>query len=517
MTQGSRSLTHRTAVGVVWIAAFQIARQVLQVISVSVLARRVPPTAYGLMGMAVLVTNFLETIRDIGTSQALIREPEVDDNLASTVSWLNWGLGGAVTLLVVAASWPAAKFFHEPQVASILQVLSVSFFLGAVSVVPRALLTREMAFREVALAQTFGAICGTIVAIILAVAGGKVWSLVFGALTTSLMTTLATLFFSPLRMKAHFRPADARHVISFGMNASGFQILNYLSRNADNLLVGRFLGPSPLGFYQMAYTLMTYPIMNFTNVIGQVVYPALSKFHDDHERFRSAYLRTCRIIALGTFPLMLGLAVTAVPFVRVLLGARWMPVAPLLMIFGPLGALQSVTVVVLIFNTQGRPDINFRWTIFASSMYVLSFIVGLHWGILGVAAAYSIVWTFLMIPSLMIPFRLVSLSLKSYFRALWPTTWMSVTMALVCEVWLLGLRRLGVQNLALQLLTTAVLGGAVYLGLILWRKPPVLAEVFTVVAGSSHPLARLLVRVLSRFAPLPQQLERNATSTSSAV
>jgi hypothetical protein len=122
-----------------------------------------------------------------------------------------------------------------------------------------------------------------------------------------------------------------------------------------------------------------------------------------------------------------------------------------------------------------------------------------------------------MIPSLMIPFRLVSLSLKSYFRALWPTTWMSVTMALVCEAWLLGLRRLGVQNVALHLVTTAVLGGAVYLGLLLWRKPPVLTEVFNVVGGSSHPLARLLARVLSRFTLLPQQLERSATSTSSAV
>ena len=510
---GQPSITHRTAIGVAWISAFQVARQILQVVSVSVLARRVPPTAYGLMAMAVLLTNFFETLRDAGTGQALIREREVSDELAATVAWMNLALGVAVSLLLVALSWPTAKFFHQPQLAIILQVLAIPFFLGALIIVPRAILSREMAFREIALAQTAGAVSGTLAAVAIAVAGGKVWSLVFGVLVNSLITMLAIRFFSPFRFKAVFRLSQARRVLSFGMNLSGYQILNYLSRNADNLLVGKFLGANPLGFYQMAYTLMTYPLMNFTNVIGQVVYPALSKFHDDHERFRSAYLRTCRVIGLFTFPLMFGLAVTATPFVHVFLGERWMPVAPLLMIFGPLGALQSITVVFLIYNTQGRPDINFRWTIFASSAYVLSFIVGLHWGILGVAAAYSIMWTAHMIPSLIIPFRLVRLSLKSYARALWPTTWMSLTMAGICQAWWLHSQRIGVHNPAVQLMSTSVLGVAVYVGLLLWRKPPVLSDVSTIVSGSSHPWARTLTRVLARFIQPKQILEGNTVAS----
>ena len=495
--------------GVAWISVFQVARQVLQVVSVSVLARRVPPTAYGLMAMAVLLTNFFETLREVGTGTALIREPEVSDELAATVTWINLALGLATSLLLVALSWPTAKFFHQPQLAVILQVLAIPFFLGAFIIVPRAILSREMAFREIALAQTAGATGGTVAAVAIALAGGKVWSLVFGALINTVITMLAIRFFSPFRLKAVFRLSQARRILSFGMNLSGYQILNYLSRNADNLLVGKFLGATPLGFYQMAYTLMTYPLQNFTSVIGQVVYPALSKFHDDHERFRSAYLRTCRVIASAAFPLMLGVAVTAVPFVHVFLGERWMPVAPMLMIFGPLGALQSITLVFLIYNTQGRPDINFRWTIFASFMYVLSFIVGLRWGILGVATAYSIVWTVLMIPSLIIPFRLVKLSLQSYFRALWPTTWMSLAMAGVCHAWLLYSRRIGVHNPVVQLISTSVLGAVVYVGLLLWRKPPVLWDVSTIVSASSHPWVRMLTRVLARFIQPNQNLERN--------
>ena len=110
MTTPPPSLTQKTATGVAWITSFQIARQVLQIASVSVLARRIPPSAYGLVGMAVLVTNLLETIRDMGTGTALVREREMPDELASTGFWLSSMTGGAVTLLLVLISWPAARF-----------------------------------------------------------------------------------------------------------------------------------------------------------------------------------------------------------------------------------------------------------------------------------------------------------------------------------------------------------------------------------------------------------------------
>src|SRR6516225_10952216 len=102
----SRNLTQRTASGVAWITAFQVSRQVLQVISVSVLARRVPPAAYGLIAMAFLVTSLLETIRDAGTGTALIREKEMTDEIASTAFWLNCGVGSIAAALVVLAAWP---------------------------------------------------------------------------------------------------------------------------------------------------------------------------------------------------------------------------------------------------------------------------------------------------------------------------------------------------------------------------------------------------------------------------
>src|SRR5271169_1860490 len=121
MTTSTRTLTQRTAAGVAWTSAFQVVRQVLQVVSVSVLARHVPPAAYGLVAMAALVTSLLETIRDAGIGQALIRERDLSDEVASTAFWLNCAVGGIAALLVVLGAWPAARFFHQPQIIPVLR------------------------------------------------------------------------------------------------------------------------------------------------------------------------------------------------------------------------------------------------------------------------------------------------------------------------------------------------------------------------------------------------------------
>ena len=282
------------------------------------------------------------------------------------------------------------------------------------------------------------------VAVGFALAGGKASALVAGNLMASFATLIAMWVFAPFRVLAVFRVNDARRILAFGLHLTGSHVFNYFSRNADNVLVGRFLGSTPLGFYQMGYTLMAYPLQSFSMMMEQVVYPALAKFSDDHARLRAAYLRTCRLIALVAFPAMLGLAVTAHPFVRVFLGPKWLPVAGLLLVFAPLGALQTLYApIYLIFSTQGRTDLLFRWQIFASISYVLSFIVGLRWGIMGVATSYAIVWTALMYPSFAIPLRLINQSPKKFFAALWPTTWHGLAMVAVAGGWLYGLRRLG--------------------------------------------------------------------------
>src|SRR5262249_17195496 len=158
--------------------------------------------------------------------------------------------------------------------------------------------------------------------ITMAIRGQGVWSLVFGTITNNIVTTIGFWISCGWRLQWLFRWKAFQSIASYTLYLSGFNVLNYFARNADNLIVGRYLGSVPLGFYQMSYNLMTFPLQNFPSVISQVMFPALSQVSQDNARFRSAYTRMCMLIGLFTFPAMLGIAVTAEPFVAAVLGKR---------------------------------------------------------------------------------------------------------------------------------------------------------------------------------------------------
>ncbi len=440
--------------------------------------------------MATVLTNFLDQLSDLGTTNALVREPNLSDRLLSTMFWFNCLLGLLLTLCVLGLSSPAALFFHEPALAKILQVLSITFFITATSVVPNALLTRRMAFREITITQSAGTVAGTGVAIGMALSGEGVWSLVFASLASSTVTTAAYWIFGRRRYQWVLDWKESRSIRSFSLGLSGFNVLNYFSRNADNLIVGRFLGKGPLGFYNMAYTLMTYPLSNFSAVICRVLFPALSTVQDDNQRFRSAYCRMCTLIGLATFPAMLGLTVVAYPLVQVVLGDGWLPVAGLLRVFGPLGMAQSVfTTIGLIYQAKGRADWLLRWGLVSATLYVISFFLGLPWGIQGVAVSYSIVWTILMIPGFLIPFRLIELPAREFALHLWPGLKASLIMAVTAAAWLIGLERMGVHSAPILLFSTIGIGALTYLALLWWWKPPAVGELRILLLQSGNETA----------------------------
>jgi PST family polysaccharide transporter len=157
--EGSNLLA-RTASGAVWSGASTVGRQVLAFVSLALLARLLPPSAYGLLAMASLLSNFLLTFRDLGTAAAVIQKREVSPELLSSVFWVNVILGTFLTLCICAAAYPMAWFFHEPALLRITQAMSLTFAISAPGMVPDALLSRRMAFRQVAVAELSGLAIG---------------------------------------------------------------------------------------------------------------------------------------------------------------------------------------------------------------------------------------------------------------------------------------------------------------------------------------------------------------------
>jgi O-antigen/teichoic acid export membrane protein len=487
------SLTRQTLHATGWSTLASFGRQAMSLASIAVLARLLGPSAYGLMAMAVIITNFLANFRDLGTASAVVQRVSVSRRMLSSLFWVNLGLGILLCLLVLGVAGTASRFFDKPELKGILQALAFSFCVTAAAAVHSAILKRELAFKKLAVADLGASLVGYIVAISCAAAAMGVWSLVWANLANAVVTTVLVWMFCVWRPSLEFDVGEVRSTTSFSLNLSGFGLVNYFTRNADNLVVGRFLGSEQLGYYQMAYTLMLYPLQNISAVIAQVLIPAFSRIQNDNERFRSAYVRSLMLIGLITFPIMAGLGVVADPFVRAVLGPKWIPVIPVFQILAPVGLVQSVqTTVGQIYVAKARTDWMFRWGLANATVTVAAFLVGVRWGIKGVAIAYfATYFTFTLYSGFAIPFRLIELRFVDFVRQLWPQIAITAAMAAACFAWLFGLGLVAVTNAWVRLISTSIIGLLAYSFLLLLFRPAVVGHFEEVLEQQAHsPLFR---------------------------
>jgi O-antigen/teichoic acid export membrane protein len=281
---------------------------------------------------------------------------------------------------------------------------------------------------------------------------------------------------SPWRPSFVFSRASLRSVAGYSGNVFGARLLFYFNRNADNLLVGRFLGASALGAYSVAYNVILMPFSQIAVPIQDVLFPAFARLQGDVRALAAGWLRANRIVGAITTPALLGLVVVAPDFVNAVLGSRWhsaVPVVQILAWVGLIQALQGLNGSVL--RAVDRTSLLLRYAVVVVTASLIAFVVGLQWGIVGVAAAYAISSTIVEPYYTWLTARAVGLTLGDFLRSLRGVAEASVLMFAVVLVARLALIEAGVGQLA-RLALAVLIGAAVYAPACLWRAPEVASE-----------------------------------------
>ncbi len=473
--------------GVRWSAVSAWSAQAIQLGISIVLARLLRPEDYGLLAMATVFIGFLGLFKTMGFGTAVIQRRELNDTLLSSLFYLNLAVACLLAVACAGAAPLCAWIYRDPRVTPIMVALAVNFPFSASAVIPSALLNRRMSFDRIAIASILPVVISGGAAIWLAARGWGVWALVTSSIVGTIIET--GLFHALCRWHPRpvFRWSEARSVFHFGANVTGFGLFNYFARNADQFIIGAFLGAQPLGFYSLAYGIMLRPRDAVTSVLGRVLFPAFSRMQDDDARLKAAYLRACGAIAFVTFPMMAGLFVVARPFVEVVLGAKWLPALPLIYVFAPMGVVHSVGAAVgHLFLAKGRADWQFHWGVFASLVLTASFFLGLPWGPLGVAVSYSLGILLLFVPGHSIAFRLVKgLRIRDLLRTVAPYALQSGTMACCVAVCQAALASTAASK-SVALILSVLVGVIVYAGLALLLSPPALADFLRMIPRTSR-------------------------------
>lgn len=457
------SITKKTIQGVKWVSVSQFVRQIFTIMVSVFLARLLTPKDFGLIAMTVVVTNFINIFKDFGLTYAIIQKKNLTMEQLSTSFWLNVFVGLALAVILLIISPAVALFYNEPKLKLVTMFLSITFFTSSFGIIHSSLLSKEMKFGFLSIIEMAAIVISGALAIAMAFSGFGVWALVAQQVIYSIVFLIYIWIAVPWRPKFIFQWGSLRELFNFGLNLTGFNFVNYFSRNLDNLIVGKFLGASLLGFYDLAYKLLTLPIQQISTVLGKVMFPALSSVQEDKEAVRRGYLKGTKYISVTSFPLMIGLLVVAPEFVKIIFGPQWQRSIFLVQIFALIGLLQSIlTTTGWIYTSQGRTDIMFRWSIFSVFAGIPIFIIGLKWNIEGVAVAYAIATLLLMYPGFFIPFKLIDLKVKDFLLQFRDIFLLSSFMGIIVFAWRYFIKNYFSVNDFITLITCIALGIIIY-------------------------------------------------------
>jgi len=416
-----RDLRGRTVRGAAATFVGQGSKFLLQMISIAVLARLLTPQDFGLVAMVTAFTGFVMIFKDLGLSMATVQHENISHTQVSTLFWINLGLSILLMLITLALAPAIAWFYGDPRLTVITAALSVAFIFGGLTVQHQALLRRQMRLRAVTVIDVSAMATGILVAVVSAWAGWGYWALVWMQVATALITAAGVWIASGWIPGRPGRRSGVRAMLKFGSYLAAFNFVNYFARNADNILIGRFVGADALGLYSRAYSLLLFPIGQITAPMTAVAVPALSRLQSDPERYKSYYVKAIKIVAYLSMPLIVLMGVLSREIAYLILGGNWLGSSPIFaaLVFAAFWSPVAVT-VGWIYVSRGETQRMFLWSLITTPLTVLSFVVGIHWGTFGVAVGYSTIVTLQVIPQFWFALRNAPLNVWNVLAAIGP-------------------------------------------------------------------------------------------------
>jgi len=384
------SLGGSAARGATLTMAGQLLRVGVQFASIVILARLLSPSDYGLLAMVLAVVGIGEIFRDFGLSSAAIQAKDLSREERDNLFWTNTGIGATLSVLAVGASFVLPLIYGEPRLQAITAALAVTFLLNGASTQQRADLTRSMRFGALAMVEVVAQVAGFVAGVSFALAGAGYWALVAQQLTIPLLALILLVSSTRWIPGPPHRHVSIRRFFKFGMNLLGVQLLTYVSRNVDSVVIGARFGSAQLGAYDRAFQLLMLPLNQINAPATRVALPVLSKLQDDPERFARFILRG-QLVLVHVITAIFAFAIAQAPaLIAIVLGSQWGETVYLFQILAVGGVAQALTYAAYwAFLASGRVDSNLRYSLLTRPILVVGILVGSLWGPAGIATAYA--------------------------------------------------------------------------------------------------------------------------------
>lgn len=338
------SLARQAASGAKWTTSAAIVTALVGVVKIAILARYLTPADFGAVALLMLILEICNMFVRVGFSDVLVVKTEATREQLSTLYWVNVVVGAAIyALLFLLAPW-FSGLFKTVDLTEMSRVMGLILLFGALVVQFDALMRRNLMLRQIALFRSATQVVGLVVAIYMGVAGYGAWALVISNLAAQLGMNLL-LWWIAIRLRwlpGRCAPlSEISELLRFGAYRVGASLIYAVNSRVDQISIGAFLGPTALGYYNIAFNLAMQPFLRINPILTQVSFPIFAKVKDDNEKLLKGYRKGLRLLMSVNAPLLLGLAVVAPLIVPALLGPRWEPVVPVVQVLSVVGLIRS--------------------------------------------------------------------------------------------------------------------------------------------------------------------------------
>ena len=323
----SKSLGKTARKGVVWSFLREGVTEVILFPVSMVVARLLTPAEFGVAAAVLFFVQLAARLADLGFNAALVRAKTLSDEQASSVFWATLGIGSLCCASLVALAPWVGRFYEFHDITTLLRVGALSFLIVPFGSVAGALLARDNRFREQSLVDWCYCLTFAVLSISFAWLGMSYWSLIVARVASHVVQAAARIWLAGWKVSWSFSSQALGDMLSFGLGMQAKRLLDYSANNVDNLIVGKVMGLTALGFYDKAFSTMNRFLLRLNTGGPSTMFRIFALMQDDYDRFRRAYRRVMLSACLFGLPMLAVLVVAAPELMVVLFGPNWLPAA----------------------------------------------------------------------------------------------------------------------------------------------------------------------------------------------
>lgn len=410
------SLKRATFAGSVWVGASVLVAAVVQLLQMSSVARTLLPAQVGVVAASLVVLALADTIASMGIANSIIQRQDALPRELSSLYWMNVFAGVLIAVVLFLSAPLFEWFFRMPELGSLVQMIGLSFLISPHGQVPRGVLERHMKFKAVSVIEMVSSLVILVVTIALITVGvGPIAVAIAYASSVSLKALLFLLaarkmFFPSL----HFSFHETKRFLSFGVLSSVDTIIGFFAANIGSFSVGRLVSPTALGGYNLAFTYAVTTPARLNGVVTRVMFPAISQMKGDKQRQARAIRNVIGTVTMVNAPVLLTLAIVAVPFVQVFFGESWLWIAGLVQVLAGVGITRAMgNPMGAILMALNRMGVGVVVNVVKSTFQVLIVIAAtMFWGVYGASYAALLMGVITIIVNLVLLRVLAGISIR---------------------------------------------------------------------------------------------------------